>query len=85
MRKVRNILLVKEEKKLDELYYLLSPWAVESWPVWCEPDDEDDDDDDDEDAAAYLAKFDFDGGISLADRAIFLPTFVTASPEAATS
>lgn len=54
--------------------------------MW-EPDDEDDDDDDDDadEAPAYFTKFVFDTGINLAESAIFLPTFVTASPEAATN
>lgn len=54
----------------------------------CPPDDDDDDDEDDaEDKLANLAKCDWDGGdsINLAERAIFLPAFDTASPDADTS
>lgn len=68
--------------------YSLSPCADVSWPEFpvCPPD-EDDDDDDAEDRLANLAKCDLDGAdsISLADRAIFLPAFDTASPDADTS
>lgn len=70
--------------------YSLSPCADVSWPEFplCPlDDDEDDDEDDADDRPANLAKCDCDGpdSINLADKAIFLPAFDTASPDADTS